>query len=290
MNQKVSIVIPCYNSGETLPETLSSIENVRNDRLLEVIIVDDGSTDKYTLEVMGGLDAAYYTILHQRNSGLGAARNVGIRVAKGEFIIPLDSDNRLRASYLTQGVETLIKNPVIGVVYGNAKYFGKKEEPWIVPTFDLPLLTTINYIDACAIFRKKVWEMVGGYDENMPHMGWEDWDFWLRAASKGWEFYHLEEIAFDYRVQGVSMLSETDRHHRELIAYMFRKPENRLVAVIRRQQQKIEKFAKQHTSVGERLGRQLVRPLRSLKPLWRSVSKIANDNHPVLERIQDIEI
>ena len=55
---------------------------------------------------------------------------------------------------------------------------------WYIPEFDAARLVDANFIDACALFRKRVWEDVGGYDEHPPHIGWEDWDFWLRAAAK----------------------------------------------------------------------------------------------------------
>src|SRR6185369_14083809 len=152
---KVSIVIPCYNQGVLLQETLASVERSRNARLLEVIIVNDGSTDAQTLEIFAGLDRSLYTVLHQLNAGLGAARNAGIRLAKGEFILPLDSDNLIRPAYLNQGVALLEQKPQLGVVYGHAEYFGEKTGPWQVPDFDLLRLVMGNFIDACALYRKR---------------------------------------------------------------------------------------------------------------------------------------
>src|SRR6516225_3670116 len=90
---KVSIVIPCYNHGTMLREALASVEQVRNENLLEVIIVDDGSCDPETIRILKGAAEAGYCVVPQANRGSGAARNTGIRLAKGEFILPLDSDN-----------------------------------------------------------------------------------------------------------------------------------------------------------------------------------------------------
>src|SRR6266478_7968649 len=179
---KVSIVIPCFNHGAMLREALASLEEVRNENLLEVIIVDDGSSDAETIRILKEVAEAGYKVVSQPNGGLGAARNAGIRGAKGEFILPLDSDNRLRRVYLEQGVSLLKENPSLGVIYADAEYFGEKTGRWQVQEFDLLSLIRMNFIDACALYRKALWEGVGGYDEQMPWMGLEDWDFWLRVA------------------------------------------------------------------------------------------------------------
>ena len=146
-----------------------------------------------------------YTVISQENRGLGSARNTAIQMAQGEFILPLDSDNYIRELYLTQGVQVLLNNPAIGVVHGDAQRFGDQYDRWFVPEFDFRIIAIENYIDACALYRRSVWDSIGGYDEQMPVMGWEDWDFWMRAALRGFRFMHLAEIAFDYRVRGDSM-------------------------------------------------------------------------------------
>jgi len=114
---KVSIVIPCFNQGAVLREALASVEQVRNENLLEVIIVDDGSSEAKTTRILDEATKAGYSVVSQPNRGPGAARNTGIRLAKGEFILPLDSDNRLRDVYFKEGVSLLKDNPSVGVIY-----------------------------------------------------------------------------------------------------------------------------------------------------------------------------
>src|SRR5438132_3709102 len=151
---KVSIVIPCYNHGAMLREALASIEQVRNANLLEVIIVDDGSSEVETTVILRQFEEMGYCVVSQPNRGVGAARNTGIRLAKGEFILPLDSDNRLRDVYLKEGVSLLKENPSIGVFYSDAEYFGEKTGRWHVQEFDLLSLIRKNFIDVCALYRK----------------------------------------------------------------------------------------------------------------------------------------
>src|SRR2546421_4639014 len=200
---KVSIVIPCHNQGTKLREAVASIEQVRNANLLEVIVVDDGSSDVETRKILHGLEQDGHYVLTEPNRGLGAARNAGIRRAKGEFILPLGSDNRLRDAYLNEGVSLLKNNICLGVVYADAEYFGDRTGRSHVQEFDLLSMIRGNFIDTCALFRKKLWEEVGGYDEQMPWTGWEDWDFWLRVANRQGTFVHLAKVGFNHRAGGV---------------------------------------------------------------------------------------
>src|SRR4051812_38389489 len=103
----VSIVIPCYNLGGFLRETIDSIEKARTPSLREVIIVDDGSTESATIAVLADMERSGHTVIRQSNQGVSAARNHGIRVASGEYILPVDSDNRIRDLYLRDGVRLL---------------------------------------------------------------------------------------------------------------------------------------------------------------------------------------
>lgn len=219
---KVSVVITCFNLGAYLEEALASVPQ-RPD--VEVIVVDDGSTDPGTVRVLDGLDPQRCTMVRQSNMGLAKARNNGIRLAKGAYYIPLDADNRLRPEMVEQGIAVLDARPEVDIVYGDAQYFGERDARWTVGPFDLALMIERNRIDACAVVRRTLWERLGGYDERMPVMGYEDWDLWLRSAVAGARFHYEPIIFFDYRVRGGSMLTSTMRNRPLLVEYMFAKPE-----------------------------------------------------------------
>src|SRR5262249_34543531 len=270
---KVSIIIPCFNDGTMLREALASVEKIRNENLVEVIIVDDGSSEPEAVRILNEAAEAGYCVVSQPNRGVSAARNAGIRLAKGEFILPLDSDNRLRGTYLQEGVSLLQSNPGIGVVYTDAEYFGERSGRWDVPEFDLFSLIMGNFIDNCALYRKELWNEVGGYDERMPWMGFEDWDFWLRVAVRGARFVHIPKIGFDYRVRTNSMVAEANQHATELRAYIFNKPELDLYARVRQTNEEIQNLRRGigtiQASSSYRLGRALLAPARLLRKLWR---------------------
>ena len=270
---KVSIVIPCYNHGAMLREALASVEQVRNANVVEEIIVDDGSFEAETIRILNEVAEAGYCVVSQPNRGASAARNTGVRLAKGEFILPLDSDNRLRDVYLNEAVPLLKNNPGIGVIYTDAEYFGERTGRWHVPNFNLLSLIRANVIDVCALYRKKLWEEVGGYDEQMPWMGLEDWDFWLRVALHGGSFIHLPKIGFDYRVRRDSITAKNRQHVAELGNYVFGKPEMACYKLLRETDEEVQNLRAQirgmQGSPSYRLGRGLLAPARLLRKLWR---------------------
>ena len=90
-------------------------------------------------------------------------------------------------------------------------YFGEKEGIWEVGSFNIYKMLVHNYIDACSIIRKSVFDIIGHYDTNLPYQGHEDWDLWLSVINSPFDFYYLEEITFDYRVSNNSMIKSFDK-------------------------------------------------------------------------------
>jgi glycosyltransferase involved in cell wall biosynthesis/GT2 family glycosyltransferase len=198
---RLSVIIPCHDDGDYLIDAVASAE--RNAPAAELIVVDDGSTQPRTLEVLAALREAGHRVIEQPHSGLSAARNLGIAASAGDYLLPLDADNRLLPDFAAEAVALLDAEPAAGVVYGDRREFGARSGDVAVPELDLPRLLWSNYIDACAIVRRAVWSDVGGYDFAFP--AWEDWDFWLGAAERGWRFLHLPRPAFEYRIRPDSL-------------------------------------------------------------------------------------
>lgn len=206
MKPLISIIIPCYNSEETLEQTLKSVFNQNYDEW-EAIMVNDGSPDN--LETIAlkwvGKDSRF-KYYKKENGGLGSARNYGVEKALGTYILPLDSDNMIRPDFVLKAINIMDAQKKLGVVYGDVMCFGDKNERWYVGEFSLFKMLNHNFIDACAVIRKKLFDEVGDYDENLPYQGHEDWDFWLRVLKTGYKFYYLNEVTFDYRVSESSMI------------------------------------------------------------------------------------
>ncbi len=277
----VSIVIPCYNQGATVRAALANVEQVRNENVIDVIIVDDGSSEAETTKILDELAKTGHRIVSEPYRGFGAALNAGIRLAKGEFILPLDSDDRLRDVYLNEGVSLLRRNPSVGVIYSDAEYFGERTGRWHVQEFNLLSLIRSNFIDsASALYRRSLWEEAGGYDERMPWMGWEDWDFWLRVAYRGGNFVHLPKVGFDYRVRRDSLRMNAQEHGSDLLNYIFGKPEMACYRLVREMDEQAQTLRARIRSMEDlvqslqgsrsyRLGRALLAPPQLLRKLWR---------------------
>ncbi len=199
----VSVVIPCRDHGEVLVEALASCHRCVP-RPMEVVIVDDGSTEPRTLDVLATLDAAGYHVVRQQHAGLSAARNRGIAAARADLILPLDADNRLLPGFVERAVARLASHPEVGAVYADRRDFGLHNRSVKVPPFDLDRLAAVNFIDACALLRRQLWSDCGGYDERLPI--WEDWDLWLGAAERGWRLDKVPGEACEYRVRPDSLI------------------------------------------------------------------------------------
>ena len=203
---RVAVVVPCRNHGAFLLESLPTIL-ANHEVETETIIVNDGSTSAFTLALLHRLESCGWRVLHQEPSGLAAARNTAIRASRAEFILPLDADNQLTPTGISDCLRGFEENPTAGVVYSDVEYFGERTEVGQLPDWDEARMHVFNYIDACALFRRTAWELAGGYDGDFN--SYEDWDFWLSLHALGIRFYHLNKVTFRYRVRGDSMVNET---------------------------------------------------------------------------------
>lgn len=201
----VSVVIPCRDHGQFLIEAVASAQRSLTPGSYELLIVDDGSREPRTIEVLAILEAAGFEVLHTTGIGLAAARNLGIRHTRGRYLLPLDADNLLQPGVFDRAPAILDASPKIGVVYSDYQEFGLRSRHRELDELDPGRLLEANYIDACAVIRREAWEQAGGYDTAMEV--WEDWELWIHLFKKGWKFHHLPEIGFDYRVRPGSLVN-----------------------------------------------------------------------------------
>jgi glycosyltransferase involved in cell wall biosynthesis len=214
----VSVVIPCYNPAPFLRETLASLSAQTHPRI-EVIVVNDGSTNPESLALLKEISTQVDIYLEQPNKGLGAARNTGFREAHGNFVLPLDADDLIEPTCIAEYLRALLHDESAAFAYGDYQVFGTKNYPETTGKYNLEQLLTQNILIYASLIRKKVWEDSGGYDESM-RLGYEDWEFWLRLGSRGHFGHHIPKSLFRYRKHGASLYDTALANHAQLIAYM----------------------------------------------------------------------
>ncbi|MCI5156897.1 MAG: glycosyltransferase family 2 protein [Candidatus Electrothrix sp. AUS1_2] len=221
---RVSVVIPCYNQGAFVDEAIQSVL-VQTFAEFEIIVVNDGSTDAFTVNHLRQLDFPKTRVLHTTNQGLSAARNNGIREAQGEYILPLDADDRIGSTYLEQAVRLLDAQPELGIVYCKARFFGDRNSEWQLPEYSLEEMLLNNVIFCTSFFRRTDWEAAGGFDPAMIY-GWEDYDFWLSLIKRGRQVKRIPEILFYYRIRSDSMLRSKEKKQKvAILTKIFHKHE-----------------------------------------------------------------
>jgi glycosyltransferase involved in cell wall biosynthesis len=203
---KVSVIIPCYNQGKYLMESVGSILNQSHTNW-ECVIVNDGSTDE-TLSIANQLSStdSRIKVVTQLNMGLSSARNHGISSSNGEYILPLDADDKISDTYLEKALKQFEIHPNTKLVYCKADRFGDIEESWDLPEYIYENLIWSNCIFCSAVFKRADYDSTKGYNPNMKY-GMEDWDFWLQLLKKDDMVYRIEETLFHYRYTGTSMVS-----------------------------------------------------------------------------------
>lgn len=198
-NPKVSVVVPCYNDKDYIQEAVQSVLD-QTFQDFEIIIVDDGSNEA-TKKVLANIKSEKLRVITQRNLGSSTARNNGIKAGKALYVLVLDGDDTVDTFFLEKAVVILEGNQAIGAVSSYCNLFIKNHQ---VVHKHLPkgggnadFLFDNNSV-SFALIRKKCWEEIGGYDEQMIN-GFEDWEFWIAMTKRNWNIYIIPEFLFNYR-------------------------------------------------------------------------------------------
>jgi len=205
---RIAVVIPCFNDGATLRETLASIDEPEP---IELVVVNDGSDDPETLALLAELEAGGVRVVHQENRGLSAARMAGVAATSAPYVSALDADDLEAPGALTALADALDDDAGASVAWGDVQNFGDNAvlrrlgrtlDPWVI--------TYVNELPADAMVRREAlleaggWELKGGY---------EDWDLWMALAERGVRGIHVPVVTGWYRVREARMLGETQTRH-----------------------------------------------------------------------------
>lgn len=197
----ISVIVPCYNQAQYLDECLQSVldQTYQN---WECIIVNDGSPDN-TEDVAQKWVAkdSRFKYLKKENGGISSARNAGIDKAKGEWVLPLDADDKIGNQYMK-----LAEKEFIGydLVYCKLILFGDVNKELNVRNYSIDELLFFNPFFCSSFFTKDNWKKIDGYDEKM-RKGMEDWEFWIRLVYNSTiKVKKLDYIGFYYRRKEIS--------------------------------------------------------------------------------------
>lgn len=212
MKPLISVVIPTYQHAASLPKCLASVF-AQTYQPLEIIVVDDGSTDN-TQEVLASY-ADRIVSIRQDNAGSNPARNRGLREAKGEYVIFCDADVTMSPNMLETMFEALAKHPEASYAYSGF-WFGWKHFKGIV--FEADELRRLNFVHTSSLVRRADFP---GFDDGIRRL--QDWDVWLTMLEKGKVGVLVPETLFNVGIDGASRIGSS-----WLPAFVYRLPWQKL--------------------------------------------------------------
>lgn len=207
MTAKVSVIIPTYNYGRFIGEAIESVL-LQTYPIAEIIVVDDGSSDKTEESVKKFGEKVLY--IKQKNAGVCAARNNGVANSSGNFIAFLDADDIWFPEKIKKQITKFNEDAEIGLVHCGMREFNSEtgetislrlegEEGWVADDLLLFEKPTVNVSGSAIIISRKAFDEVGGFDTNLIVA--EDWDFCYRIARK-FKVGFVREALVNYRSHG----------------------------------------------------------------------------------------
>lgn len=205
-------MIPCFDDGATLPETLASLAAQEP---VELVVVDDGSTDRATLDLLERLEADGLRVVRQENQGLAGARMTGVAATTARYVQPLDADDLLADGAVAVLADALDARPDAMVAWGDVAFFGAFElvvrtadglDPWY--------LWYLDELPGTSMVRRSALEQTGGW--TFPR-AYEDWDFWMTLAEAGHGGVRVPAVVLHYRRDPARMSAGGLAHHGALL-------------------------------------------------------------------------
>jgi hypothetical protein len=203
MVPRVTVVIPCFNLGGYLPGAVASVRS-QTFTDVEIVVVDDGSSEADTRRAIDAVAAPDVRVIRTGHGGLSAARNAGLRNARGEYVSCLDADDLFEPEWLDVAVARLDADPGLAFVSHWLETFGEEQVRWTPGRADLPALLDQNTFNGGALFRRVLVDQVGGFDESIRD-GCEDWEFWIRVLAAGHRGGIVPRVLYRYRRRPGSM-------------------------------------------------------------------------------------
>ena len=215
---RVAVVIPCHDDGELVAEAVAS---VREPEPVELVVVDDGSTERASLDVLERLRGEGVDVVAQPNAGPGAARMRGVAHTTAPYVFPLDADDLLVPGALARLADRLDAAPDAAVAWGDYELFGDYDGRYRAPTAWLPWsVTYVNQYPICSLVRRSMLLDVGGWADGE----YEDWGLWLAFVERGLGGVAAGDVVYRRRLrEGGRTGLAYRRRHRALYAQLRRR-------------------------------------------------------------------
>jgi len=211
----VSIVIPAYNAEKTVIETLESVIN-QVYKNIEVIVINDGSTDN-TFNIVQEFASAHSNIkvFSKSNEGLPETRNYGFQYVSGEYLVFLDADDLLDATYVSSCIKEYHNNSQLDIVHTQTQLFERETGVLQSEDYSKEAILRTNCFTATAMMKSSNFKAIGLYDTNLKFA--EDWEMWIRMTAQFDNVYKINKPLFYYRKRHTKD-SMTDENRRENIS------------------------------------------------------------------------
>ena len=212
---RVAVIVPCFDDGATLEETLASL---RDEEPHELVVVDDGSTDERTLTLLDRLRGDGVDVVRRENGGLSAARMTGLGGTSAPYVMPLDADDQLGPGALAALADALDASPGAAAAWGDVEIFGAASFRVEMPrTLDPWLLTYVNEIPGTSMLRRTAVVEAGGW---RLRGGYEDWDLWLSLVERGYGGVYVPVPMLRYRRTAGRMNEDSITRHEAIHAHL----------------------------------------------------------------------
>ena len=220
---RVAVIVPCFNDGVL---ALEAVDSIVEQEAVELVVVDDASTDADTAAALEHLRARGIAVVrHDVNGGLSAARRTGLAVTTAPFVLPLDSDDLLVAGVLARLADHLEANPEAVASYGDLQEFGTRSQRLTFPlALDAYRVAYRNDYPMSSLFRREALDAVGAWQDVGGMVGYEDWNLWMTLAEGGTVALHAgpDVLVTRRRLHGPRMLGDSVHRHRRLYAELRR--------------------------------------------------------------------
>ncbi|RAZ91401.1 glycosyltransferase family 2 protein [Mesorhizobium hawassense] len=225
---RLSVIMPVYNREAYVGAALRSLLRQRDAADLDIIVIDDGSTDGSTDAVRAMMDEApCIRLFRQENAGVTRARNSGLRQLRPEteLVSFLDSDDISPAGRFEADVDLFRKNPSLELTYSRMMLVDRIDEETLEPTSDSNSITVRGIHLSAAIFSRRLVDRIGGFDEDFIQA--EDTDFLLRSFEVGPRYLLPDTLALYYRRHPGNMTRQEDVQSREFLRAVYKSMKRR---------------------------------------------------------------